>query len=129
MSKDTLKNLIKEQVERSVYEAECILQTSKKENFTDILTMIRAIAGVTIVNVLEAAKSVSEQKEVSTLRVKFIPVDYGLDGYTKLLVNKILSLQGVYGFHMRNIEGYDQRMQRKKHTQRIKSQMPSYFKR
>tara|TARA_Y100001973_G_C5188636_1_gene329451 strand:+ start:95 stop:484 length:390 start_codon:yes stop_codon:yes gene_type:complete len=129
MSKDTLKSLIKEQVERSVYEAECILQTSKKENFTDILTMIRAIAGVTIVNVLEAAKSVSEQKEVSTLRIKFIPIDYGLDGYTKLLVNKILSLQGVYGFHMRNIEGYDQRMQRKKHTQRIKSQMPSYFKR
>ncbi len=129
MSKNTLKNLIREQVERSVYEAECILQTSKKENFTDILTMIRALPGVTIVNVLEAAKSVSEQKEVSTLRVKFIPIDYGLDGFTKLLVNKILSLQGVYGFHMRNIEGYDQRMQRKKHAQRIKSQMPSYFKR
>jgi len=129
MSKNNLKSLIKEQIEKSVYEAECVLQTSKKENFTDVLTMIRAIAGVTIVNVAEAAKSVSDQKEVSVLRMKFIPIDYGLDGYTKLLVNKILSLQGVYGFHMKNIEGYDQRMQRKKHAQRIKSQMPSYFKR
>tara|TARA_R100000152_G_C6770939_1_gene197291 strand:- start:909 stop:1298 length:390 start_codon:yes stop_codon:yes gene_type:complete len=129
MSKNNLKSLIKEQIEKSVYEAECVLQTSKKENFTDVLTMIRAIAGVTIVNVAEAAKSVSDQKEVSVLRMKFIPIDYGLDGYTKLLVNKVLSLQGVYGFHMKNIEGYDQRMQRKKHAQRIKSQMPSYFKR
>jgi len=129
MSKSNLKNLIKEQVEKSVYEAECILQTSRKENITDILTMIRAIAGVTIVNVMDAAKAVSEQKKVSTLRVKFIPIDYGLDGYTKLLVNKVLSLSGVYGFHMKNIEGYEQRMQRKKHAQRIKSQMPSYYKR
>tara|TARA_R100000315_G_C5114771_1_gene65569 strand:- start:34 stop:420 length:387 start_codon:yes stop_codon:yes gene_type:complete len=127
--KKNLKNLVKEQVEKSVYEAECVLQTSRQENFTDILTMIRAIAGVTTVNVVEAAKAMTERKEMSILKMKFIPIDYGLDGYTKLLVSKILNLPGVFGFHMKEIQGYEQRQQKKRHAQRIKSQMPSYFKR
>jgi hypothetical protein len=44
-----IKNIVAEAISDKVQEAECVIHTSVQENLTDVLTSIRAIAGVTIV--------------------------------------------------------------------------------
>ena len=67
-----IKNLIVETISDKVQEAECVIHTSAKVNLTDVLTSIRAIAGVTIVNLVGSSNRVSEDRDASYLKIKFI---------------------------------------------------------
>ena len=108
-NKDDFKNLIREELKKSVYEAVCVINTSKKEFLTDILTMIRALPGVTIVNLVGASEDVSKQKEAAYLKIKFIPLIVSLEQYVKTLTNKIREIRGVYSFHIQAVSTYAQK--------------------
>ena len=56
---EKLKKMLIEAIQDTVWEATCVLQTSRGDNLTGILTQIRAIRGVTIVNLKEASKKVN----------------------------------------------------------------------
>ena len=113
------KSLIKEEIARRVQEAECYIETSTGENLTDILTAIRSIAGVTIVNLVGSSRKVSEQKEAAILKIKFIPVSATLDTFVKALVLRIRNLNGVYSFHIKNMENYMSKVQRQKEKRKL----------
>jgi len=108
-NKDEFKNLIREELKKSVYEAVCVINTSKKEFLTDILTMIRALPGVTIVNLARASEDVSKQKEAAYLKIKFIPLIVSLEQYVKTLVNKVREIRGVYSFHVQQVTTHAQK--------------------
>ncbi len=95
-----IKGLIKEALESTVYEMNCILEASANSNVTDILTHIRAQPGVTIVTLREAAKELSQLKEKAYLTVKFLPLGPSIAEYLKELINRVRAVEGVYSFQV-----------------------------
>jgi len=109
-----LRTLVEQEISNKVQEAECVIQTSAGENLTDILTSIRAIAGVTIVNLVGSSKKLTEYKEIAYLRIKFVPLGVSTDSFIKSLVNHIRALKGVYSFHIKNVENLKSKVARRK---------------
>jgi len=95
-----IKGLIKEVLESTVYEMNCILEASADANVTDILTHIRAQPGITIVTLREASKEVSQLKEKAYLTVKFLPLGPSITRYLKELSVRVRAIEGVYSFQM-----------------------------
>jgi hypothetical protein len=99
MNVKSLKQLISEQMsEKDMIRAECIIHTKREENITDTLTNIRALPGVTIVTMLGSSKPVSLYKEISRLRIKFLPLTGSTKEYIIFLNKKIRSLPSVFSF-------------------------------
>ena len=115
-SKQLLKNLIKEEIRHIVWESECLLHTDRKENLTDILTGIRSLPGITIVTLLGAAKTASEFKEISKLKIKFVPstLSPSTDLYIKYMSKRIRELAGVYSFQVKNALNYQDKLDRER---------------
>jgi len=95
-----IKGLIKEVIESTVYEMNCILEASTDANVTDLLTHIRAQPGITIVTLREASKEVSQLKEKAYLTVKFLPLGPSIAKYLKELVSRVRAIEGVYSFQV-----------------------------
>lgn len=94
-----LKYLISEQLsEKDIIQAECLIHTKRDENITDVLTNIRALPGVTIVTMIGSSKQVSLYKEISRLRIKFLPLTGTIKEYIVFLNNKVRSFPEVYSF-------------------------------
>ena len=72
MKQEKLKHSLSEAIGSAVWEAMCVLQTNRTENLTEVLTQIRALRGVTIVNLKEASKKVTQGKEISNISIKFV---------------------------------------------------------
>lgn len=111
-SEQLLKKMIKEEIRHIVWESECLLHTSRKENLTDILTGIRALGGVTIVTLVGASKAVSEFKEISKLKIKFVPssLSPSVDAYIKHLSKKVRGLDGVFSFQVKSAINYQDKL-------------------
>lgn len=111
-SEQLLKKMIKEEIRHIVWESECLLHTSRKENLTDILTGIRALGGVTIVTLVGASKAVSEFKEISKLKIKFVPssLSPSVDAYIKHLSKKVRGLDGVFSFQVKTAINYQDKL-------------------
>jgi len=122
-SKQILKSLIKEEIRHIVWESECLLHTDRKENLTDILTGIRALPGITIVTLVGASKAVSEFKEISKLKIKFVPsaLSPSTDIYIKFMSKRIRGLDGVYSFQVKGAINYQDKLDRER-TERAKLQ-------
>ena len=115
-SKQLLRNLIKEEIRHIVWEGECLLHTDRKENLTDILTGIRSLPGVTIVTLVGASKAVSEFKEISKLKIKFVPstLSPSIELYIKFMSKRIRELAGVYSFQVKNALNYQDKLDRER---------------
>lgn len=111
---NNLRTLVEQEISSKVQEAECVIQTSAEENLTDILTSIRAIAGVTIVNLVGSSKKLTEYKEIAYLRIKFVPLGSSTDSFIKGLVNHVRGLKGVYSFHIKSVENLKNKIARRK---------------
>lgn len=111
---DNLRVLVEQEISDKVQEAECVIQTSADQNLTDILTSIRAIAGITIVNLVGSSKKLTDYKEIAYLKIKFVPLGSSTSSFMKSLVNHVRSLKGVYSFHIKNVENLKSKVARKK---------------
>jgi len=109
-----LRILVEQEISSKVQEAECVIQTSVEMNLTDILTSIRAIAGVTIVNLIGSSRKLTEYKAIAYLKIKFVPLGASSDTFIKSLVNHVRGLQGVYSFQIKNVENLASKITRKK---------------
>ena len=64
--------ILNEAVKTNVYKAECVLATNRDVNLTDVLNNIRALQGITIVNMVGKSRFVSKQKELVQVEMKFL---------------------------------------------------------
>jgi hypothetical protein len=108
-----IKNLIKEALKSTVYEMNCILETSADSNVTDILTYIRAQPGITIVTLREASQELSQLKGKAYLTVKFLPIGPSTAKYLKELVSRVRAIEGVYSFQINERSIMDTERKRK----------------
>jgi hypothetical protein len=109
-----INNIVAEAISENIQEAECVIHTSSKENLTDVLTSIRAIAGVTIVNLVGSSKRVSEGRDASYLKIKFIPNITSSDSYVRNLVSYVRNLSSVFTFEIKKVENLKQKLSRKR---------------
>jgi hypothetical protein len=99
MDISTLKELIVEELsEKDIVQAECLIHTKRDANITDILTNIRALPGVTIVSMLGSSKQVSLYKEISRIRIKFLPLTGSVKEYIIFLNKKVRTFPTVFSF-------------------------------
>jgi len=116
-----IKDLVRERIEYRVYEAECLIQTSRQDNLTEVLTGMRALPGITTVNMVGASKQLSEEKEESRLKIKFVPLGKSLNAYIKFLIQKTRKLPGVYSFQIKNVINYKHKLEKEReHRARMK---------
>jgi hypothetical protein len=109
-----IKKLIVEAISDKVQEAECTIHTSAKVNLTDVLTSIRAIAGVTIVNLVGSSNRVSDDRDASYLKIKFIPNVTSADAYMRNLVSYVRNLPSVFTFEIKKVENLKQKLARRR---------------
>lgn len=109
-----LKNILSEAIGSAVWEAMCVLQTNRTENLTEIMTQIRALRGVTIVNLKEASKKVTQGKEISKISVKFVPIGGSVPQYLTWLKNKVRNTSGVLSFIVKEIYDVEKELKKKR---------------
>ena len=79
----------------NIFVADCILRyTLDGQSQSDILTAMRAIEGVTIVTVVEPARTLGNQ-EVMRIKIKYTPINLAVSEYTANLQRKINKINGV----------------------------------
>ena len=84
----------------NIFVADCILRYNlDAQSQSDILTGIRAIEGVTIVTVVEPARTLGNQ-EVMRIKIKYTPVNLSIPEYTANLQRKIDKINGVLSLQM-----------------------------
>mgnify|MGYP001318539320 CR=1 FL=1 len=118
--KDKLRQLIKEAIEEGIFEVMCLLTVERQYNLTNILTDIRAIKGVTVVTLREAATFVSEDKEIAPLKIKIKPVGSSVLNYVRALHRAIVSLDGVISFDYKKIIDVEKRTAMKSNRKALK---------
>tara|TARA_Y100001963_G_C6677918_1_gene398401 strand:+ start:608 stop:1003 length:396 start_codon:yes stop_codon:yes gene_type:complete len=111
---ENIKKIVTEAIGQAVWEAQCTLHTARTENLTEILTQIRAIRGVTIVNLVEASKKVTQNKEVSQIKVKFVPIGGSVPQYLKWLKNKVRNTSGVLSFIVKEVVDVEKELKKKR---------------
>jgi hydroxymethylpyrimidine/phosphomethylpyrimidine kinase len=119
VSEEKLRKLIREALKKSnlrevvapnVFESECILTVPVAENVTDILTKMRAIESVTIVNIMPGGgRRIGGQLEALDLKIKFVKGAYSVRQRLSIILSKFKRIQGIVGFSVqrtRKLEEY-----------------------
>jgi len=109
--REAIKNSgINEAIEPSVFESECTLIVNIAENVTDVLTKMRALESVTIVNIVPGGgKKIGRDVEKLQIKIKFVKGGYSIRHRISTIINKIGKIQGVVGFNIlrtRKLEKY-----------------------
>jgi hypothetical protein len=120
-----IKNLLQEVISSTVFEATAIIETTTQLDITEILTQIRAIKGVVIVNLKEASEKVTENKKRAVLKIKFLPIGGSLKGYVKFMTSSVRATNGVLAFRTKEIVDVERRSkqerEKKSRMKKIKS--------
>ena len=98
-----IKSLVKEAVEKKMYEAICTLDSSRNRNFTRVLDDLRCVCDITIVAVTDPAKPLSTEKERSELRIKFLLSKPSLREHLMRLSIEARKVPGVYSFSVKRV--------------------------
>ena len=101
ISREQIKKIILEELEQDVLELFCRLESNRIRNLTDILTDMRAVCGVTIVNMAMASRFVSEGREIAELNIKFKPSGVAKNKYLRKLIADVKKIDGVLAFIIR----------------------------
>jgi hypothetical protein len=92
------KKVLKEIAPRMtpIFETDVNLVTSGERNITDILTDVRAIRGITIVNIEEGGtEKYTQTTDRTRLAIKFVKGGYSLSHVVRALVREITKVAGV----------------------------------
>ena len=100
-----IRNILNEaDISPFFFESFTELISDPKQNLTDILTQLRSIQGIVIVNVSEPSQRVSDRKEKTILRIKFlVPGGHSFNSFRKMLQAKARTLDGVQRLTIKQI--------------------------
>ena len=104
------KSDLREVVQPAVFESECLLTVPVAENVTDVLTKIRAIESVTIVNIVPGGgKRIGRDVERLSVKIKFVKGAFSVKQRLSVILSKVNRIEGVIGFKIqvtRKLEQY-----------------------
>jgi len=109
-----LVNILSEVLKTNVFLADCIVATNRDVNLTDVLNNIRALPGVTIVNMVGKSKFISKQKEVAHVTIKFLPTTVGVLDYIKFLEETVRKYNEIYEFRVKKLTDFTKEQERKR---------------
>jgi len=95
---EKLKNLIKEYLHEQLYEAECVLRSSRDKNITIITDNLRGVCGITVVTISGPAQRVSSTAERTLLKIKFFMVESTMSDQLVRMANDARKIDGVFSF-------------------------------
>ena len=94
----SLKDVVSEYLLDTLYEAEVILRSDRGKNLTILTDNLRGIAGITVVTVMDPAKTVSSSAERTKLKVKFFQVMPSMREQVIKMSAEARKVTGVYSF-------------------------------
>jgi len=94
----SLKNLVKEFLDDTLWEAECILRSDRGQNITIITDNLRGVCGITVVTVIGPAKKVSDHVERAILKVKFFRQEPTVEQQLKRMSMEARKIDGIFSF-------------------------------
>ena len=119
ISEKKLRKLIRETLEKSnlreivapnVFESECTLTVPVAENVTDVLTKMRAVESVTIVNIMPGGgRKLGRDLEALDIKIKFVKGAYSVKQRLSIILSKFKRIEGVIGLSVqrtRKLEDY-----------------------
>ena len=93
-----LKDLVKEYLDETMWEAECILRSDTGRNVTIITDNLRGVCGITVVTIIGPAKKISDSVERSVLKIKFFRQEPTIEGHLKRMALEARKIDGIYSF-------------------------------
>ena len=109
-----LIEILSEVLKTQVFMAECVVATNRDVNLTDVLNNLRALPGVTIVNMVGKSKFISKQKEVAHVTIKFLPTTIGVLDYIKFLEDTARTYNEVYEFRVKKLTDFTKEQEQKR---------------
>ena len=103
MTQDSLKNLVREYVANTMHEAVVYIHSDRTKNLTHILDQLRGVCGITVVTVLEPAKPLSQQREQTKIKCKFLQTHPSLRVHLKVMREAARQLPGIHSFQVLNV--------------------------
>ena len=96
--KNKITEILLERMGDAVYKAYFRIDYRRKYRFADILTSIRSLRGVTIVEPQGARTKMGEELDRSRLEVKFVPVGEDIKEYVSAFMDDVRKVDGVSSF-------------------------------
>ena len=93
-----LQRLIKEAIDDGLYEASVVMRLDRAENLTIVTDKLRGLCGITIVNISEPSKPVSETVERVGLKVRFFLLEDNIKAQLMNMATDARKIKGVYSF-------------------------------
>jgi len=102
-SLQNLRHIIKEQLESNEYRALVEIHFDSEFKVTEILDQVRSFCGVIIVNA-ESSQRLTDRKQKVLVKIKFYALDRPVKQYVASIVDKALSVDGVYAFRVKKVK-------------------------
>ena len=96
--KNKITDILLEKMGDAVYEAVFRIDYRRKYRFADILTSIRSLRGVTIVEPMGKRTKLTTDVDRSHLQIKFVPVGENIKEYVAALMDDVRKVDGVSSF-------------------------------
>tara|TARA_Y100000034_G_C6897867_1_gene414427 strand:- start:2630 stop:2968 length:339 start_codon:yes stop_codon:yes gene_type:complete len=93
-----LKRLVKEYLDDTLWEAECVLRSDRSKNITIITDNLRGVCGITVVTVIGPAEPVGSTVERSILKIKFFRSEPTVAQQLKRMSIDARKIDGIYSF-------------------------------
>jgi hypothetical protein len=93
-----LKDLVKEYLNETLWEADCILRSDRSKNITIITDNLRGVCGITVVTVTGPAKPIGPTVERAILKIKFFRQESTVEEQLKRMAMEARKIDGIYSF-------------------------------
>jgi len=94
----SLRNIVKEYFENSLYVCEFRMESSREKKLTIVTDNLRGVCGITVVTVLGPAEPISAERERTILKVKFHQLEPTPKRQLIRMSKEALRIDGVYSF-------------------------------
>ena len=95
---ESLKSVVKEYLNETLWEAECVLRSDRSKNITIITDNLRGVCGITVVTITGPARAISETVERTELKVKFFRQEPTVTQQLKKMAEESIKIDGIYSF-------------------------------
>ena len=95
---DSLKQLIREYFNDTLYEVDVVMKSSRDKKLTIITDNLRGVCGITVITVTKPAEPISEEAEKTYLKVKFFLIEPTPRKHLKKMASEARKIDGVYSF-------------------------------
>lgn len=95
---DSLKQLIREYFNDTLYEVDVVMKSSRDKKLTIVTDNLRGVCGITVITVTGPAEAVSEEIEKTYLKVKFFLLEPTPRKHLKRMASEARKIDGVFSF-------------------------------